>query len=134
MDRTTAILEHMDSLGFYLQHVMQFAEAAQDVQVHRAQAKPKFADQPLPPPPSVTTKASFTRGGRRKHTASELASGPPSKKVSAERLPHAPVPLGEIYNLPPFPQIQVINCSIIVLQCTFYCLAFYVYVWDCIII
>lgn len=82
----------------YLQHVMRFSEAAQEVQVHRAHDKPKFIDE------------GFVRGRRR--LASQgidlvPAAPPAKKKASVERLPHAPVPISDIYRLPPFPQIAV---------------------------
>jgi len=80
-----------------LQHVMRFSEATQEVQVHRAQDKPKFAEQQL-----------AHRSRRRPAAVSTHESQPPSKKMnSLGRMPSAPVPLSEIYSLPPFPELPV---------------------------
>ncbi|KAF6040877.1 pav [Bugula neritina] len=78
-------------------HVMRFSEATQEVQVHRAQDKPKFAEQQL-----------AHRSRRRPAAVSTHESQPPSKKMnSLGRMPSAPVPLSEIYSLPPFPELPM---------------------------
>ena len=62
------------------QHVMRFAEAAQEVKVHKAVEKPKYDAGYAP--------------GRRKLAAAGV-------KVAT---PRAPVPITNIYSLPPFPK------------------------------
>ncbi|XP_067941465.1 kinesin-like protein KIF23 [Watersipora subatra] len=78
-------------------HVMRFSEATQEVQVHRAQEKPKFSDEQY-----------HTRARRRlaPHSSAEQLA-PAAKKPSLESLPHAPVPLTDIYTLPVFPSLTV---------------------------
>lgn len=74
---------------------MRFSEAAQEVQVQRAHEKPKFVDE------------GFVRGRRRLAAQGVDLAPPPKKKSSVERLPHAPVPISDIYTLPPFPKVTV---------------------------
>ena len=75
---------------------MRFSEAAQEVQTHKAHEITKFAAD------------GFVRGRRRLAAAGvDLAPPPPPKKPSLERIPQAPVPIDEIYSLPPFPSMEV---------------------------
>ena len=71
---------------------MKFSEATQEVQVHRAHEKPKFSDEVHHP-----------RARRKLASHSDV----PAKKLSTEHRPHAPVPIKDIYTLPPFPNITV---------------------------
>lgn len=77
------------------QHVMRFAEAAQEVQVHRAKERPKFIED------------GFVRGRRKLAAEDFLTPVIPAKKPSLEKLPHNPVAFEEIYSPPGFPTLIV---------------------------